>query len=96
MTFEMSVMAYTELHYIESKGHSIDMELDEAIELIKENNIQLGVNPFILETLNELAKEYESNRLYAQALYFYELIFDITNDEKTAEKIKNITLKINN
>ena len=96
MTFEMSVMAYSELHYIETKGHSTDISLDEAVEIIKDNNIQLGVNPFVLETLNELAKEYEKNKLFTQALYFYELIFNITNDEKTAEKIKNITAEINN
>ena len=95
MTFEMSPMAYSELHYIESKGHSIDMELDEAVELIKTNNIQLGVNPFILEALTQLAGEYESNQLYSQALYFYELLFNITHDEKTAERINNITSKIN-
>lgn len=95
MTFEMSAMAYSELHYIESKGQNIDMSLEEAIELIKNNNIQLGVNPFILETLNELASEYENNKLYAQAIYFYELILDLTNDEEIAEKIKNITAKIN-
>lgn len=96
MTFEMSVMAYSELHYIESKGHDIDMELNEAVEIIRANNIQLGVNPFILEALTQLAGEYESNNLLSKALYFYELLFDITNDEKTAEKIKNITGKINN
>lgn len=95
MTFEMSVMAYSELHYIESKGQSIDIDLDEAIDIIKDKNIQLGVNPFISETLNEFAVEYEKNQLFNQALYFYELIFNLTNDEKTAEKIKNITAKIN-
>lgn len=95
MTFEMSVMAYSELHYIESKGQNIDMDLDEAIELIKDKNIQLGVNPFILETLSELAGEYAKNQLFNQALYFYELIFNLTHDETIAEKIKNITGKIN-
>ncbi|WP_298502095.1 lipopolysaccharide assembly protein LapB [uncultured Methanobrevibacter sp.] len=94
MTFEMSVMAHSELHYIESKGHNIDITLEDAIEIIKDNNIQLGVNPFILETLNELAGEYEKNKLYAQAIYFYELIFNLTNDEKIAEKIKDNAGKI--
>lgn len=94
MTFEMSVMAHSELHYIESKGHNIDITLEDAIEIIKDNNIQLGVNPFILETLNELAGEYEKNKLYAQAIYFYELIFNLTNDEKIAEKIKDNEGKI--
>lgn len=96
MKFEMSPMAYSELHYIESKGQNTDMALDEAIEIIKDKNIQLGVNPFIMETLNEFAEEYENNKLYYQAIYFYELILNLTNDEKTAEKIKNITSKINN
>lgn len=96
MTFEMSMMAYTELHYIESKGHSIDMDLNEAIELIKTNNIQLGVNPFISEALDQLASEYENNKLFTQALYFYELIFNITQDEKTGEKINNLIDEINN
>lgn len=91
MTFEMSIMAYSELHYIESKGQNIDMGLEDAIEIIKKQNIQLGVNPFILETMNELAKEYENNQLFNQAIYFYELMFNLTNDEKTAEKIKNLT-----
>jgi tetratricopeptide (TPR) repeat protein len=95
MSFEMNVMAYSELHYIETKGQNIDMTLEEAIEIIKDKNIQLGVNPFILETLNELAIEYENNKLFNQAIYFYELIFNLTNDEKISEKIKNITSKIN-
>ncbi|WP_298523472.1 lipopolysaccharide assembly protein LapB [uncultured Methanobrevibacter sp.] len=96
MTFEMSIMAHSELHYIESKGQSTDMNLEEAIAIIKDKNIQLGVNPFILETLNEFANEYENNKLYTQALYFYELLFNLTNDEKTGAKIKEMADEINN
>lgn len=96
MQFEMSVMAYSELHYLESKGQNIEMSLEEAINIIKDKNIPLGVNPFISQTLNELAKEYEKNKLYTQAMYFYELIFNITKDEKIGEKIKNIANEINN
>ena len=96
MTFEMSIMAHSELHYIESKGQSTDMDLEEAIAIIKDKNIQLGVNPFILETLNEFACEYENNKLYTQALYFYEILFNLTNDEKTGAKIKEMADEINN
>ena len=95
MTFEMSIMAHSELHYLESKGQSTDISLEEAIAIIESKNIQLGVNPFILDTLNEFASEYENNKLYAQALYFYELIYNLTDDGKIAEKIKALAAEIN-
>ena len=94
MNFELSIMAYNELHYIESKGQNIDLTRDEVNQLIESINIQIGVNPFILETLYGLAEEYEKNRLYNQALYFYELINNLTNDEQIAKKIKDITSEI--
>ena len=61
MNFEMSAMAYSELHYIESKGQKIDLTGDEIIQKLDSINIQIGVNPFIMETLWELASEYEKN-----------------------------------
>ena len=90
MEYEMSIMAYTELQYIESKGNDINMTLNEAISILEYKNIQIGVNPFVLETLEELSKEYEENRLYNQSLYFYDLLYDITHDEKTLDKINEI------
>ena len=66
------------------------MTLKESIEIIKGKNIQIGVNPFILNTLNELIEEYETNKLYNQTLYFLNLKFDITGDEKTLRKINDI------
>lgn len=95
MNFELSIMAYNELNYIESKGQNIDLTQDEVNQLLESANIQIGVNPFILETLYGLAEEYEKNKLYNQSLYFYELINNLTNDEEIAEKIKNITSEIN-
>jgi len=95
MEFEMSIKAYTELQYIESKGQNINLNLKECIQILKEKNIQIGANPFILTTLKELASEYEENKLYNQSLYFYELLYNITKEEKISEKIENITAKIN-
>lgn len=93
MNFELSIMAYNELHYIESKGQDINLNRDEVNRLLESTNIQIGVNPFILETLYELAEEYEQNKLYNQALYFYELINNLNDDEIITQKIKDITQK---
>lgn len=95
MEYEMSIMAYNELQYIESKGHNINITLNEAISILEEKNIQIGVNPFVLSTLEELAKEYESNKLYNQSLYFYNLLYNITHDEKTSTKISEIQILLN-
>lgn len=95
MNFELSIMAYNELHYIESKGQNINLSKEEVDELLESINIQIGVNPFIIKTLYELAEEYEQNKLYNQSLYFYELLNNITTDEKVTQKIKNITKELN-
>lgn len=96
MEYELNPMAYSEIRYIQNKDKSIDLTLDESIDILKDKNIQLGVNPFIIETLNDLIDEYEENKLYNQALYFLELKYNLTNDEKTIEKIEIIQNKINN
>ena len=90
MEYELNPMAYSEINYIQNKDKNIDLSLDESIEIIKNKNIQLGVNPFILETLDEFITEYEENKLYSQTLYFLELKYNLTNDEKTIGKIRNI------
>ena len=90
MEYELNPMAYSEINYIQNKDKSIDLSLDESMEIIKNKNIQLGVNPFILETLDEFINEYEENKLYGQTLYFLELKYNLTNDEKLIEEIEKI------
>ena len=95
MEYELSPQAYSEINYIQSKNSELKLNLDECINIIKNKNIQLGVNPFVLDTLYELTDEYEKNHLYSQSIYYYEIIYELTNDENILEKIKNITSKIN-
>lgn len=95
MEYELSPQAYSEINYIQSKNSELKLNLDECINIIKNKNIQLGVNPFVLDTLYELTDEYENNHLYSQSKYYYEIIYDLTNDENILEKINNITSKIN-
>ena len=89
MEFEPSPLAYAEIKYIQSRS-KVELSLNECIEIIEGKNIQLGVNPFILECLDELIFEYEKNNLPNQVRYFLELKFDITNDEKILNKINKI------
>ena len=95
MKFEMSVMAYSELQYIQSKGQDTNLSIEECVSILESKNIQIGANPFVLKTLEELSEEYEENKLYNQSLYFYNLLYNITNDEKTFHKIKEIEKIIN-
>ena len=96
MEYEASPLAYTEIKYIQSKNDNIELTLKECIEIIEDKNIQIGVNPFILETLNEFIKEYDENKLYNQELYFLNLKFDLTNDEKALEKMNDTRQKLQN
>ena len=95
MEYELSPMAYSEMNYIKTKNRELDLDLEKSIEIIKNKNIQLGPNPFILETLYNLSREYEENRIYNPAIYYYEILYNLTNDEKIAGKIKNIASEIN-
>lgn len=96
MEYEASPLAYTEIKYIQGQTDNMELTLGECIKIIESKNIQIGVNPFILETLDEFIKEYESNKLYNQLLYFLELKFDLTNDKKTLEKINDTRGKLEN
>lgn len=90
MEYEASPLAYAEIKSIQSKNDGLELSLKECAEIIEGKNIQLGPNPFILQTLDELIGEYENNKLYNQLLYFLELKFDLTNDEKTLSQIHEI------
>ena len=96
MEFEASPLAYTEIKYIQSKNDNMELSLNECIEIIEGKNIQLGANPFVIETLNELIREYEKNKLYNQALYFMELQFDLTHDVETLELMNETREKLEN
>lgn len=94
MKYEQNPMAYSEMTYIKNKNNEIDLTFEESVELIKSKNIQLGYNPFILETLDKFIEEYCENKLYEQALYFLNLKYNMTSDEKILNKINEIQNKL--
>ncbi|MBR2556842.1 MAG: hypothetical protein IKE95_00505 [Methanobrevibacter sp.] len=94
LTWELSPMAYSELQYIKTKNGDILLTDDECIEIIKKKNIPVEPNPFILKTLDELARDYEDKYYLNQSLYFYRIIYNLKKDEKTLMKIQEIENKI--
>ena len=96
MEYEASPLAYAEIKFIQSKTDNMELSLNECIDIIEGKNIQVGPNPFILDTLDEFIREYEENKLYNQLLYFLELRFDLKNDVETLSKINDTREKLEN
>lgn len=96
MEYEASPLAYAEIKFIQSKTGNMELSLNECIDIIEGKNIQVGPNPFILDTLDEFIREYEENKLYNQLLYFLELRFDLKNDVETLGKINDTRERLEN
>ena len=96
MEYEASPLAYAEIKFIQSKTDNMELSLNECIDIIEGKNIQVGPNPFILDTLDEFIREYEENKLYNQLLYFLELRFDLKNDVETLGKINDTRERLEN
>lgn len=96
MEYEASPLAYAEIKFIQSKTGNMELSLNECIDIIEGKNIQVGPNPFILDTLDEFIREYDENKLYNQLLYFLELRFDLKNDVETLGKINDTREKLEN
>ena len=94
LKYDLSPLAYNELSYIESKGKNYELSDLECERELIDNNIQLGPNLFIMDTIDELIEEYETSKAYAQAIYFYELLYDLTLDTNIIEKIKFLKSKL--
>ena len=89
-----NVNAVKELDYISKRGIDIEVDDEEAKKIIKSKNVQLDVNPFILDALETLSFYFESKGFYSQALYFYRIMYDLTNDNSVLGRINSIQNKI--
>ena len=94
LNFDFNKNALRELEYLKSRG--IDTEIDDAKirEVIESKNIQLGANPFILDTLKFISIGLERKRYYRSALYFYRILYDLTKDNQVLGKINSIQNKL--
>lgn len=94
LKFDNNKNAIKELQYIKSRGIDIAIDDRKIEEIIKSKNVQLGANPFILDSLETLSYYFESKGFYNQALYFYRILYDLTHDNSVLGKINSIQNKI--
>ena len=94
LNFNFNKQALAELEYLKSRGISIEMNRKEAERIIESKNIQIGVNPFILDTLRFISADLENRKYYRGALYFYRILYDLTKDNLILAKINSIQNRI--
>ena len=94
LNFDFNKQAFRELEYIKSRGFSTEINRKDAERIIESKNIQVGVNPFILDTLKIICADLESKKNYSGALYFYRILYDLTKDNIVLGKINSIQNRI--
>ncbi len=94
LNFDFNKQAFRELEYIKSRGINTEMDRKDAERIIESKSIQIGVNPFILDTLKIICVDLENKRHYNGALYFYRILYDLTKDNTVLGKINSIQNRI--
>ena len=94
LNFDFNKQAFRELEYIKSRGINTEMDRKDAERIIESKSIQIGVNPFILDTLKIICSDFESKKNYSGALYFYRILYDLTKDNIVLGKINSIQNRI--
>lgn len=90
LNFDFDKQAFRELEYIKSRGINTEINRKDAERIIESKNIQVGVNPFILDTLKIICADLENRNHYNGALYFYRILYDLTKDNLILAKINSI------
>ena len=96
--FRDSPLYETELEYITQQmglGHEPQMfTTNELMHILINENIQPGPSAAVVHIANTVAKQFEDENKPEYAKYFYEIVYELTEDEKTGEHIKEITKSI--
>ena len=94
LNFDFNKNALRELDYLKSRGVNTEIDDEESGRIIESKHIQLGVNPFILDTLRIISSGLENRKYYSGALYFYRVLYDLTKDNSVLGKINSIQNRI--
>ena len=94
LNFDFNKQALREIEYLKSRGIDTDIDGEEAKRIIESKNIQVGANPFIIDTLKNICADLESRKYYRGALYFYRVLYDLTKDNVVLGRINSIQNRI--
>ena len=94
LNFDFNRQAFRELEYLKSRGINTEIDRKDAENIIESKKIQVGVNPFILDTLRIICADLENRKYYRGALYFYRILYDLTKDNHILDKINSIQNRI--
>ena len=94
LNFDFNRQAFRELEYLKSRGINTEIDRKDAENVIESKKIQVGVNPFILDTLRIICVDLEIRKYYRGALYFYRILYDLTKDNHILGKINSIQNRI--
>ena len=94
LNFDFNRQAFRELEYLKFRGINTEIDRKEAEIVIDSKKIQVGVNPFILDTLRIICADLENRKYYRGALYFYRILYDLTKDNNILGKINSIQNRI--
>ena len=94
LNYDFNKQAFRELDYLKSRGINTEIDDGEAERIIESKNIQVGVNPFIIDTLKYVSADLEYKKYYRGALYFYRILYDLTKDNLVLGKINSMQNRI--
>lgn len=96
--FRESDLYESELEYITQQmglGHAPQMfNTNELMNILIAENIQPGPSAAVVHLANTVAKQFEDEGQLQYAKRFFEIVHELTEDEKTLEHIKEIAKKI--
>ena len=64
LNYDFNKQAFRELDYLKSRGINTEIDDGEAERIIESKNIQVGVNPFIIDTLKYVSADLEYKKYY--------------------------------
>lgn len=90
--FVKSDVAVNELQYIASKSglNVSEFEMDKLNEVLEDNEMQLGVNPFILQLAYDIGQQALKDGKKDIAKYYFEFIFKFNQDAHIKEILEQL------
>ncbi len=86
--FEQTQQAYTELEYIKNMGQNIDITMEEAQQIVRDQNIPVVANPFIVKEFRERGDKFSEDENLEAALEMYTIAYILDDSMENQMRYK--------